>query len=108
MDNTYERMEIIIERNGNIVIIKAKGRIDAVTANAFADAIEKDIHTAEELVFDFSDVEYISSAGLRVLLTAQKEMDKRNCVMTVTHVKENVMDIFENSGFTNFIDVEEN
>ena len=108
MDNTYERIEIIIERNGNIVIIKAKGRIDAVTANAFADAIEKDIHTADELVLDFSDVEYISSAGLRVLLTAQKEMDKRNCVMTVTHVKENVMNIFEDTGFTNFIDVEEN
>ena len=80
MDNTYERMEIIIERNGNIVIIKAKGRIDAVTANAFADAIEKDIHTADELVLDFSDVEYISSAGLRVLLTAQKEMDRRNLI----------------------------
>ena len=108
MDNTYERMEIIIERNGNIVIIKAKGRIDAVTANAFADAIEKDIHTADELVLDFSDVEYISSAGLRVLLTAQKEMDRINCVMTVTHVKENVMNIFEDTGFTNFIDVEEN
>lgn len=91
-------MTIEIKKNAGETIIQIVGRLDTITAPALDKTINEDIGDARNLVLDVKGMEYISSAGLRVLLAAQKKMQKIGS-MKVTGVCEEVMEVFEMTGF---------
>ena len=98
-------MTIEIKRNAEETIIKLVGRLDTTTAPALDKTINNDIEDTQNLVLDFKSLEYISSAGLRVLLSAQKKMQKQGS-MKVTNVCEDVMEVFEMTGFADILTIE--
>ena len=98
-------MTIEIKRNAEETIIELVGRLDTTTAPALDKAINSDIEGAKKLVIDFKSLEYISSAGLRVLLGAQKKMQKIGS-MKVINVCEEVMEVFEMTGFADILVIE--
>lgn len=91
-------MNINIEKVNSETILKIEGKLDAITAPELETAINNEGETLKKLVLDFMGVNYISSAGLRVLLAAQKKMNVQGC-MELINVNETVMDIFEMTGF---------
>ncbi len=90
---------------GKHVELALSGRLDTTTAPALETEVKTLLDGAESLVLDFASLEYISSAGLRVLLSAQKIMNRQG-VMKLTHVSESVMEIFEVTGFSDILTVE--
>ena len=90
--------------NGKAVL-KPEGRLDTVTSPQLDGVIKEVLPGITELVFDFETLEYISSAGLRVLLSAQKAMNKQG-KMTVSNVNETIMEIFEVTGFSDILNIE--
>ena len=97
-------MTIEIKRTAEGTIIELAGRLDTTTAPALDMAINKDIEDTKKLVLDVKRLEYISSAGLRVLLSAQKKMQKIGA-MKVTNVCEEVMEVFEMTGFADILTI---
>ena len=98
-------MTIEIKRNAEETIIELVGRLDTTTAPALDKTINSDIEGTKDLVIDFKSLEYISSAGLRVLLSAQKKMQKTGS-MKVTNVCEAIMEVFEMTGFADILTIE--
>ena len=98
-------MTIEIKRNAEETIIKLVGRLDTTTAPALDKTINEDIAGTKNLVLDIKELEYISSAGLRVLLGAQKKMQKIGS-MKVTNAREEVMEVFEMTGFADILVIE--
>ena len=92
--------------NGSELVIAIEGRVDTVTAPALETEIKNSIDSADSLVLDFAKVEYISSAGLRVLLYAHKAMAGKGG-MKIRNANEDVIEIFEVTGFTDILDIEE-
>ena len=82
-----------------------EGRLDTVSAPELEAELKDALDGVSELTLDLEKLEYISSAGLRVLLAAQKEMNKRG-TMKVTHVGETIMEIFEVTGFSDILTFE--
>ncbi len=85
--------------------IAPEGRLDTTTAPELEKTLEEAISDVTELVFDFEKLDYISSAGLRVLLTAQKQMSQQGG-MKLIHVNETIMDVFEITGFSDILTIE--
>ena len=98
-------MTIEIKKTEEETIIKIVGRLDTITAPALDKTINEDIGDTKNLVLDVKGMEYISSAGLRVLLSAQKKMQKIGS-MKVTGVCEEVMEVFEMTGFADILVIE--
>ena len=98
-------MTIEIKKNAEETIIEIVGRLDTITAPALDKAINEDIGEAKNLVLDVKGMEYISSAGLRVLLATQKKMQKIGS-MKVINVCEEVMEVFEMTGFADILVIE--
>ena len=98
-------MTIEIKKNNQETIIEIVGRLDTITAPALDKTINEDIGDTKNLVLDVKGMEYISSAGLRVLLTAQKKMQKIGS-MKVVSVCAEVMEVFEMTGFADILVIE--
>ncbi|MBQ7244388.1 MAG: STAS domain-containing protein [Bacilli bacterium] len=98
-------MDIILEQNGTELTIRLKGRLDNSTSPQLSETVASSLSGITSLIFDFTDLAYVSSAGLRVLLTAQKTMKKQG-KMVVRHPNEDVIDIFEITGFNNILTIE--
>ena len=98
-------MTIEIKRNADEVVIEIAGRLDTNTAPALDKTIGEDIQDSQNLVLDLKGLEYISSAGLRVLLAAQKKMQK-NGSLKVKNVCSDIMDVFEMTGFADILTIE--
>ena len=98
-------MTIEIKRNAETTVIELVGRLDTTTAPALDKTINQDIGDTKNLVLNLANLEYISSAGLRVLLSAQKKMQKIGS-MKVTNVREEVMEVFEMTGFADILVIE--
>ena len=98
-------MTIEIKRNAEETIIELAGRLDTTTAPALDKTITNDLGETKNLVLNVKGLEYISSAGLRVLLAAQKKMQKVG-TMKVTNVREEVMEVFEMTGFADILTIE--
>ena len=90
--------------NGKAILMP-EGRLDTVTAPQMEIAVKEILPGITELTLDFEKLEYISSAGLRVLLSAQKAMNAQG-KMTVTGVNESIMEIFEVTGFSDILNIE--
>lgn len=86
-------------------IIMPEGRIDTMTAPQLDQEIKDSVNGVTEMILDFEKVNYISSAGLRVLLNAQKALDGQG-TLKVCHVNETVMEILEVTGFTDILGIE--
>ena len=98
-------MDVSIDKNGNETVIKVSGRVDATTAPELDNKVNECIDGVSKLIFDFKDMEYISSAGLRVILSAQKKMNTQGD-MIVKNVSDDVMEVFEITGFLDFLKFE--
>ena len=98
-------MEITVNKNENTLTISPIGRIDTATAPELQTAVNENISGVTDLTFDLKQLQYISSAGLRVLLVTFKDMSKKGG-MIIRHVNENVMDIFQMTGFVNILTIE--
>ena len=90
--------------NENSATLHVSGRLDTTTAPALESAVSEVIGNCEYLVLDFADLEYVSSAGLRVILKAQKAMVSKGG-MKVQHVSETIMEIFEITGFSDILTI---
>ena len=91
--------------NGNALTIALEGRLDTTTAPELEQALKESLDSAQELIMDFSKLDYISSAGLRVLLSAHKTMSKKGG-MKVTNANEMVLEVFDVTGFADILTIE--
>ena len=91
--------------NGNALTISLEGRLDTMTAPDLENELGSVLQGAETLTMDFSKLEYISSAGLRVLLSAHKAMAGKGG-MKITHVNEIVQEVLEVTGFSDILTIE--
>ena len=91
--------------NGSTLEIALEGRLDTVTAPELEAELKDSMDQAEALVFDLTKLDYISSAGLRVLLSAHKAMSRKGG-MKVTHVNEIVQEVFDVTGFSDILTIE--
>ena len=98
-------MTITKEWKGTELIVALEGRLDTMTAPELEAELNQDLEKAESLTLDFSKLEYISSAGLRVLLSAHKMMSAKGG-MKVIHVNEIVSEVFEVTGFADILTIE--
>lgn len=98
-------MTIEKTRNGKELTVKLTGRLDTTTAPQLESELKAEISNVEALVLDFAALEYLSSAGLRVLLAAQKVMNKQG-TMVIRNVNETIQDIFEVTGFNEILTIE--
>ncbi|WP_029321286.1 STAS domain-containing protein [Butyrivibrio sp. AE3004] len=87
------------------LVVGLEGRLDTTTAPTLEEELKSALAGVENLVFDLSSLEYISSAGLRVLLSSQKTMNKQG-KMVVKNVSEEVNEIFEVTGFSDILTIE--
>lgn len=97
-------MEIVKTLNGAELNLKIVGRLDTITAPQLEVEI-KQLDGITNLIFDFEELEYLSSAGLRVLLTAQKTMNKQG-EMVIKNVNDTINEIFEVTGFIDILTIE--
>ena len=98
-------MTIAKNLNGTQLTIALEGRLDTATAPELEAELKASLDSTDSLIFDLDKLEYISSAGLRVLLSAQKIMSKKGG-MKVTHVNEIVQEVFEVTGFADILTIE--
>ncbi len=98
-------MSIIKTHEENKLTVALNGRLDTVSSPQLEGELRVAVSDIKELIFDLSELDYISSAGLRVLLSAQKVMNRQG-TMTVRNVKPEIMDIFEITGFVELLNIE--
>ena len=98
-------MTITKNLNGSVLEVALEGRLDTMTAPELEAELNKDLGNVESLVLDFSKLEYISSAGLRVLLSAHKTMSAKGD-MKVTNANEIVQEVFDVTGFADILTIE--
>lgn len=99
-------MTIQKELTAGKLVIAVIGRLDSVTAPDLDKVVNESLDGVNELVFDFKDLDYISSAGLRSVLTAQKIMNKKG-EMSLINVKDSIREIFEMTGFIEFLNIKQ-
>lgn len=97
-------LEIQTEQNGAEYTVYLSGRLDTNTSPDLEATLRELFDGMDELIFDLEKLDYISSAGLRVLLSAQKVMNDRGG-MVVRNVNDDVMDVFEMTGFIDFLSI---
>ena len=98
-------MKIEVNKNGNVLTISPFGRLDTSTSPELQVVVTDNIDGVTDLTFDLKQLDYLSSAGLRVLMSTQKIMNKQ-CEMRLINVNEDVMDIFDMTGLTDVFDIE--
>ncbi|MBR5913988.1 MAG: STAS domain-containing protein [Selenomonadaceae bacterium] len=98
-------MEIIKNLAGTRLTMNISGRLDASNASTLTNELNASLNGVQELIFDFKDLKYIASAGLRVLLTAQKRMNKQGS-MKIRNVNDSVMEVLEMTGFADLMNIE--
>lgn len=97
-------MEIKKNQEGTKLNIALEGRLDTTTAPQLENELKSSMDGITDMSFDFGELEYISSAGLRVLLSAQKVMNKQG-KMVIKNVNESIMDVFEVTGFVDILTI---
>lgn len=98
-------MTITNERKDNLLTIAVEGRLDTTTAPQLEVFLSENTDGVKDIVMDMEKLEYISSAGLRVLLAAHKKMNKAGS-LTLKNVCDEVMEVFEMTGFADILTIE--
>ncbi len=99
-------MTITKNRDGSALTVALEGRMDAVSTPQLEEALKAEYETITDLTLDLEKLAYTSSAGLRVLLSAQKTMNKKGS-MVIRNVSPDIMEIFDMVGFTDLLNIEE-
>ena len=99
-------MNIIKKYNEKELTLYIEGRIDTLTSQDLEKEINDELGNFESLILDFTDVEYISSAGLRVLIATQKKLKEDNIPFIIKNVNDTVNEIFKMSGFDKILKIE--
>jgi anti-sigma B factor antagonist len=99
-------MEIRKEKNGNALILHLSGKLAIKEAQALDQVVRTELSGITDLTLDMTEVPYISSAGLRVLIIAQNMMDEVGGTLAITHVSEMVGSVLELTGFSDFMKIE--
>ncbi len=92
---TGEKMEVVLS-----------GVLDTRTAPELEKEVMGRIGEVNEIVFDFAELEYLTSAGLRILLAAQQEMEDKDGTMVLHNVNEDIMEVFDTTGFVDVLTIE--
>ena len=98
-------MATTFEQSGSILTVKPEGRIDSKTSPILESDIQKYIDSTDNMIIDFTNVDYISSAGMRVLLALHKKLKKKGGTLKVINVKDAIYDIFKLVGFHSMVEV---
>lgn len=98
-------MEITKNLNGTVLTMILSGRLDASNAQNLTNELNASLDGVTDLIFDFTNLKYVASAGLRALLMAQKRMNKQG-TMTIRHVDDAVMEVLEMTGFADLMNIE--
>lgn len=98
-------MTITKTKNGDALIIALEGRLDTTTAPELDAALRESLDGVTDLTLEMGGLAYLSSAGLRVLLSAQKQMNKQG-KMVIKNVCQTIMDVFEVTGFSSILTIE--
>jgi len=100
-------MEISKNINGETLLVTLSGRLDTTTAPELEGAIKDDLANVKTVKFDMGAIEYVSSAGLRVILSVQKAMTAKGGELTLKKVNDEVMEVFDMTGFSSFLKFED-
>ena len=92
---------------GTTLVLALIGRLDANTSPELEEELNQSLEGIDTIIYDFKNLDYISSAGLRVLLISQKQMNRIGGSMVVRHVNDIVADIFEVTGFIDILTIED-
>ena len=98
-------MKITVDKKESALVVTLSGRLDTTTAPELEKTLGSQLEGIESLTLDFGELAYISSAGLRVLLSAQKTMNRQGS-MTVRNVSPEIMEIFEITGFADILTIQ--
>lgn len=98
-------LNIVKKQDGDTLTVKLDGRLDTNTAPDFQTEMEPLLNDISKLVLDFEKLDYISSAGLRVLLTFEQEMEEQGKTLEVTHVNDIIHDVFDVTGFLDILTI---
>ena len=98
-------MEIKKDKNGDALTVSLIGRLDAVTSPKLDKDLKSSLEGVKELIFDLTQLDYIASAGLRILLKYQKLMDKAGNDMKIRNVKAEVKEVLDMTGFSDFLHI---
>lgn len=96
----------VFEQQGDVLTAKPGGRLDTVTSPVFESEVRSRMDGAREVILDFAKVEYISSGGLRAVLSLDQQAESEGGSLKLIHVNEHIIEIFELVGFTELITVE--
>lgn len=99
-------MKIEVKKEDKKLTIALKGRLDTTTAPELEKTVNDSLEDITELSMDFLELEYLSSAGLRVLLSASKAMKKKDGAMVICNVNEDIMEVFTITGFTEILTIQ--
>lgn len=99
-------MKVTKEKKGDELTVKVSGSVNATTVSMFSDALSNELSGVKTLNFDFEELEYISSAGLRVILAAYKTLKKNNGRIVLHKLNDEVWEVFHVTGLLEFFDVE--
>ena len=98
-------MTINSTRQGSTMTIVLDGRLDANTSMELEKYLDDNLDDAENLIFDFENMGYISSAGLRTVLSTRKRLEGDNSSVKIINASQNIIDIFTSTGFCEIIDI---
>ena len=99
-------MKAVFDKNANSLTVSIEGSIDTVTAPELDSQLQANWAGITELIMDLAAVDYISSAGLRVILMANRQMEECDGSMTVRNVNDDIKEIFEMTGFDSLLNLE--
>lgn len=96
----------VFDLNGPTLTVKPIGELDSMSAPIFEEEFSRHLSDGTDIIVDFKEVSYISSAGIRALLATENALEKRGAKMKLIHVNEHIIEIFELVGFMDVITVE--
>jgi len=99
-------MDVIKKHENETTILNIQGKVDSVSAPQLEEILLPTFNEAEQVILDFSEVTYVTSAGLRVLITGHEAAQARGASMTLRHVSEDVMEVLDMTGFSSFLVIE--
>ena len=99
-------MKAEFQKNGTTLSVKPEGRMDAATSPELESLIRAQMEGMTEIIIDLENVEYLSSGGLRILLSLTQDMEEKDGRLKVIHGNRNIMEVFEISHFTDLLTIE--
>ena len=96
----------VFEKQDNVLTVKHTGRLDTITSPVLENELRPYLDAVQEVIMDFSKIDYISSSGLRLLLTTQEALEDHGGSMKLIHVNDLIMEILEVTGFVDILTIE--